>query len=73
MNKYEVKYNGTKFYYYGEDASDAMDKFANRKVFSHQLIFDYRLMQYDADTRGKEWAQFRTIEPEHIVLVSIVN
>jgi hypothetical protein len=60
MNKYEIKYKGNKYYHYGEDAFEAMDKFANRKVFGQNLIFDYTVKMFDADTQGEDWLQVIT-------------
>jgi hypothetical protein len=71
-NKYEIEYKGKKYYQYGEDCEEAMSKFANRKVFGQSLIFSYSLKMYDADTRGKYWAQYKTND-NLIVMVSHVQ
>ncbi|MDD5394958.1 MAG: hypothetical protein PHE17_18220 [Thiothrix sp.] len=58
--RYQITYKGKKYISIAEDAQAAFDKFANRKVYGENtLIGNYSLKQYDANTRGKKWAQFK--------------
>ena len=57
MNKYTVTYNGKFYTQRAENAEDAIEKLANRRVFGSRFIFDYHISLIDADTRGKEWAE----------------
>jgi hypothetical protein len=73
VNKYEIEYKGKKYYQYGVHTSEAMEKFANRKIFGQDtLICNYSLKMFDADTRGVEWAKYLA-DNEHIVMVSKIN
>ena len=59
MNKYNIIYKNSYFKYSAENAEAAMEKFAERKVFGENLVWEYRLMQYDAETRGELWAIYK--------------
>lgn len=59
MTKYRINYKGKNYVSYGEDCEEAMKRFAGRKVFGgNPLIFSYRLVLYDADTRGHRWVEY---------------
>jgi len=58
MNKYILTYNGKTCHYNGINTGEVMDKFINRKVFGNPLVCRVSLKMYDADTRGKVWAQY---------------
>jgi hypothetical protein len=70
--RYEIEYKDKKYTQVGENAQEAIDKFAHRQVFGKNLIFDYKLLMYDADTRGEDWAKFMTRgdDEENIIMVS---
>lgn len=74
MNRYEIGYKEKKYISKGENALEAFEKFAGRKVFGgNNLIENYSIKQYDADTRGVEWAQYKCgwpSEGQYNVLVS---
>ena len=58
--KYIVNYKGKLYTQNAENAEEAMQKFANRKVFGRKLIHTWATKQIDADTRGETWGQFKT-------------
>lgn len=60
MKTYEVTYKGKTYTYTGNNCEEAAQKLANRKVFGRQLIFDFLLKMFDADTRGEQWAEYIT-------------
>lgn len=60
MNKYEIKFKGQTYYRNGKELGEALDKFLSRCAFGRRIIFDLRLNQYDADTRGENWAEYTT-------------
>ena len=60
MNKYTVKYKGNTYMYNAADCAEAADKFSRRKVFGRKLVGQITLKQYDAGTRGKQWAEYIT-------------
>ena len=55
MNLYEIKFCGKTYRYRGETGSEALDRFANRKVFGKPLIIGYRINSYDAESHGGRW------------------
>lgn len=57
--RYQVTYKGKKYISIADSAVAAFEKFANRQVFGVQLVGNYSLKLCDADTYGKEWAQFK--------------
>jgi hypothetical protein len=70
---YKIEFNGHTYKFRGEDCDEAMTKLANRKVFGgNSIIFDPSLKQYDADTCGKEWAQYKDWEGKNAI-VSIIE
>jgi hypothetical protein len=76
MNRYEITYKGKKHIYTGDNCEEAMSKFANRKVFGKNIIFDYRIDLYDADTRGQIEAKYHTIgddNPQTIYVIKANN
>lgn len=58
MHKYRVKHNGATYYYWVDRCDDAAAKLGRRKVYGNCRIGDLRLDVYDADTRGKRWAEY---------------
>ena len=57
--KYKIEYKGKYYYRNGNNCQEAFEKFANHSVFGQRnLIENYKLNQYDADTRGESWAQY---------------
>lgn len=52
MKQYKVEYKGKTYIRCGESAVDAFQRFARRKVYGRDLIPNYELKMYDADTRG---------------------
>lgn len=51
MNRYKITYNGKTVIRRGENAEDAIDRLCD------QYGWRSKLNQYDADTRGQEWAE----------------
>ena len=70
--KYKLSFNGKEYRYNGKDCEEVISKFANRKVFGNPIVWDYRIKQYDADTRGERWAVYH-VNKEKSVLVEIDN
>jgi hypothetical protein len=72
MNKYEIKFKGKIYYRFGHNLGEALDKFLARCAFGRRIIFDVRLNQYDADTRGETWAEYTTTgdDDPHTLLIS---
>jgi hypothetical protein len=58
MYKYRVKLNNKVYYYNGEHTDNIAVKMNNRKVFGNYFITNLRLKTYDAETRGKNWAEY---------------
>lgn len=61
LRRYKVAHNGKTYVTRGTNAEHAFRRFANRPVFGQRTIIDsteYRLEQFDADTRGNRWASF---------------
>lgn len=70
INRYDIEYRGKKYIYTGKNCEEAMEKFSHRKVFGQNLIYDYRIRMYDADTLGDEWAQYYCDHAESLALVN---
>lgn len=58
MMKYLVTYKGKVYIYNGTSTSDVAVKFGNRKVYGNYAVINMKLKTYDADTRGKKWAEY---------------
>ena len=52
MEKYFVKYAGTKLMYRGEDAIDALEKFKNRMLFGETMVKSCSIIQ-EGRNKGK--------------------
>ena len=59
MEKYRLTYKGKEYNYNGANTSEVMEKFSNRKVFGNPLVYNFSLRQYDADTEGEVWAEYK--------------
>ena len=60
MHKYKIEYRGKTYMYNGADCAEAADKLSRRKVFGRDMVGQITLKQYDAGTRGKQWAEYIT-------------
>jgi len=60
QHKYKIEYEGKTYRQLAHSCDAAMNKFCNRKVFGTPLCENAVVKQYDARTRGQEWAQYRT-------------
>ncbi len=58
--KFLVSYKGKTTPVLAERADSALEKFANREFFGNRRIWDYRISQVDAETRGGEWVEAYT-------------
>ena len=56
--KYEIEYKGKKYYHNADNTAEAATKFGNRKVFGRSLVENLRIRQFDAQTRGGQWAVY---------------
>lgn len=51
MPKYKIGYKGRSVFRYAENAVSAIEK------VSKQYHWSYKIVQVDADTRGRQWAE----------------
>ena len=60
MKRYLITYKNKKVISKGNDCEEALERYSNRPVFGDYSgrIFSWRLKMYDADTRGKKWAEY---------------
>ena len=57
MTTYKITYNNKIAKSKGDDAVDAIVRYAGRKVFGNPLFFDAPVVKnIDAETRGQKWA-----------------
>jgi len=70
MNSYTVQYKGKKYHYAGKSVEDVAEKFRNRKVFGNCVVYGLSLKQYDAETRGEKWGQYRDSDGNEIMIES---
>ena len=65
MNNYEIKINGVSYYNEHFDCEgalrDFLDTWNDSTETTEDKIFDVKLRQYDADTRGEVWAEYETV------------
>ena len=75
MEKYTVEYKGKKYNYNGKNTGEVIEKFLNRRCFGEKIIFDARLVMFDADTMGDEWAKYETVgeDSQHIIIIERRN
>ena len=66
MKRYEVTYKGKKTIVRADDAVDAIERFCNRQFFGRRRIHDWRVSQFDADTRGGIWCEGWTRGEEEV-------
>jgi hypothetical protein len=60
MNRYAIKLDGKTTISCASNATEAFEAYANRRFFGNSRLHhtEYRLEQYDADTRGVKWASY---------------
>ncbi len=60
--RYVVSHNQKNYTYCADNAIGAAEKFGARKVFGNPAVFGLTLDQYDAETRGEQWAEYHTAD-----------
>ena len=55
----------------GNDCGEAMEKACSTKVFGNAVFFAPKLKQYDADTRGVDWAQYKDKGADNDFLIMV--